>query len=160
MTTAVRHQFTALTRSAFHRFINSRIDDRLALARETEESLQSQPHTRSESAEGAPSDADGASGIVTTEEEREAYLTVKVMLRGVVDPGRVVMRDVQSYFSVLLDDNNRKPICRFHFNSAQKYLGLFDAEKRETRVAISDLDDLLNHAEKIAEAVRNYADLD
>ena len=35
--------------------------------------------------------------------------------------------------SVLIDNNNRKPICRFHFNGRQKYLGTFDAEKNETR---------------------------
>lgn len=44
-------------------------------------------------------------------------------------PARVVQRDAKSYFAVLLDDNNRKPIARLHFNRGQKYLGVFDATK-------------------------------
>ncbi len=66
--------------------------------------------------------------VVTTADELQAYYAVKSMLYGVVDAKRVVLRDVQSYCSVLLDDNNRKPICRLYFNGTQKYLGLFDNE--------------------------------
>jgi len=29
-------------------------------------------------------------------------------------------------------DNNRKPLCRLHFNTSQKYLGVFDSEKTKT----------------------------
>ena len=53
------------------------------------------------------------------------------------------MRDVKSYCGILLDNNNRQPICRFHFNYAtQKYIGLFDENKNEERVPIDDLDDI------------------
>ncbi len=38
---------------------------------------------------------------------------------------------------VLLDDNNRRPICRLWLNGSRKYLGLFDNEQRkETKVSI------------------------
>jgi hypothetical protein len=49
---------------------------------------------------------------------------------------RVVQRDAKSSFAALLDDNNRKPIARLHFNRTQKYIGLFGADKEETRVPI------------------------
>ena len=48
------------------------------------------------------------------------------------------MRDVQSYCGILLDDNNRKPICRLHFNGSKKYVTLFDVEGGE-RVDIVSL---------------------
>ena len=58
--------------------------------------------------------------------------------------------------TVLLDDNNRKPIARLHFNAGQKYLGLFDAEKNETRHPIVVLADIYAHAAVIRETVHYY----
>jgi len=57
---------------------------------------------------------------------------------------------------VLLDDNNRKPICRLHFNSGTKYLGVFDAAKVETRIALESPDDIYQHEEKLVATLNNY----
>lgn len=76
--------------------------------------------------------------------------------RGDVKPQRITHRDSKSYFAVLLDDNNRKPIARLHFNGKQKYLGLLDEDKVETRHPITDLDEIYSHAEAIRAAVRRY----
>ena len=44
---------------------------------------------------------------------------------------------------ILLDENNRKPLCRMHFNSVSvKYIGTFDADKNETKHKIEKLDDI------------------
>lgn len=69
---------------------------------------------------------------------------------------RVAPRDTQSYFGVLLDDNNRKPICRLHFNRTQKYIGTFDSDKTETRHPIDTVDDIFNFAEQLKATVRGY----
>ena len=67
------------------------------------------------------------------------------------------MRDVQSYCGILLDDNNRKPICRFHFNRTQKYVGLFDKNARsEERVPITDIDELYGLALRLKATVERY----
>jgi len=51
------------------------------------------------------------------------------------------MRDARSYCEVLLDDNNRKPICRLRFNSeTTKYLCVFDDDKQEVRHRIETVD--------------------
>src|SRR5690606_16607120 len=63
--------------------------------------------------------------VQTTLDELEGFHIVKAIVRAVVDAKRIVHRDTQSYFGILLDDNNRKPICRLHFNRSQKYIGLF-----------------------------------
>jgi hypothetical protein len=74
-----------------------------------------------------------------------------------VKPQRITQRDAKSYFAVLLDDNNRKPIARLHFNSQkQKYLGLLDPDKVETRHPISSLDEIYEYADQIREAVIRY----
>jgi len=104
----------------------------------------------------APQSEDAGAGITTTQEEIEAYLIVKSILRAHVDPSRIAMRDRQSYCGILLDDNNRKPICRLHFDRKQKQLGIFDAQKNESKVNIDALDDIFNHAELLITTVQNY----
>lgn len=94
--------------------------------------------------------------IVTTEEEIEGFMIVKAIVRNAVDVKRVAMRDNQSYCGVLLDDNNRKPICRMHFNRSQKYLGVFDENKAETRIPINGVDDIYAHSEKLIETAKSY----
>ncbi len=65
------------------------------------------------------------------------------------------MRDTKSYCGILLDDNNRKPICRLHFNYSQKYLGLF-TDKKEERVKIENLEDIFKFADQIKSSISEY----
>lgn len=51
---------------------------------------------------------------------------------------------------------DRKTIARLHFNRKQKYLGVFDADKVETRIAIDTLEEIYTHAELLRETVRMY----
>lgn len=57
---------------------------------------------------------------------------------------------------ILLDDNNRKPIARLHFNRSQKYLGIFDEHRKERRVPIQSLDDIYQHADELRRVFRFY----
>ena len=97
---------------------------------------------------------------LTPEEEMDAYLIVKAILREIVSSKRIAMRDVKSYCSVLLDDTNRKPICRFHFNSRQKYLGVIDENRVEERIPISELDDIYQYADRLKATVASYEQLE
>jgi hypothetical protein len=82
---------------------------------------------------------------------------VKAIACSEVKPQRVVHRDSKSYFAILLDDNNRKPIARLHFNSKKlKYIGLFDDQKVETRHPLESLDDIYQHASHIRSTVKAY----
>lgn len=94
-------------------------------------------------------------GIVTTVEETEGFMIVRAILRKYVAVSRVVMRDVQSYCGILLDDNNRKPICRMHFNGSKKFLTLFDKEELE-RVDIENLEDLYQLATRLRATIAKY----
>ncbi len=93
--------------------------------------------------------------IETTVEETEGFMIVRAILRKSVAVSRVVMRDVQSYCGILLDDNNRKPICRLHFNGSKKFVTVFDVEGGE-RVDITSLDNLYELASRIRNAVQRY----
>jgi hypothetical protein len=157
LTTAIRQQFADITKRGLHQFISERISDRLksALADEsgssTLSSIQSQVGAAS-----TPVAADQEQLIQTTTEELEAFYIVKSILREVVDVKRVHSRDTRSYFGVLLDDNNRKPICRLRFNFSQKYLGLFNQSKEEERVGLTDLNDIYQHADRLKATIGFY----
>jgi hypothetical protein len=66
------------------------------------------------------------------------------------------MRDTKNYCGVLLDDSNRKPICRLRFNASQKYLGLFDVEKNEERFPLDTPTDIFKFEERLLAALSNY----
>lgn len=153
LTQSVRTQFTEITKRALQQFISERIADRLktALAQEAE---VSRPQTADSTPEG-PTEA----GVVTTEDEREAFYIVKGIIRQVLDPKRVSMRDAQSYCVVLVDDNNRKTLCRFYFGTRRKAVGIFGSSKQEQRVDIAELNDIYLHAEKLLGAAASFASL-
>ena len=94
--------------------------------------------------------------IVTTKEELEGYYIVKSILRNIISSDRITYRDSVSYFSVVVDDSSRKPICRLHFNSANKRIGLLDENKSETRHGLSCLDDLYQFEEELKAAANRY----
>lgn len=143
-------QFSAFVRKALHDFVRDRVNERLqsAIDRGTDD-------VPPEEVAGESTDDDG-DGIVTTAEEIEGYYIVRAIVSDVVDPARVFMRDTKSYCGILLDDNNRKPICRLRFNFSQKYVGLFDTGKNEERFPIERLPDLYKHADAIRETVKHY----
>ena len=151
---AAKDQFTALVRQAFAQFVSDRVSNRLRSALEREGDVSSEPPV-------APSEGGGAGderGIETTEEELDGFRIVKAIVCGVVAPDRVVHRDHKTYFGVNCDDNNRKPICRLHFNRSQKYIGLFDDDKNETRHAISSLDEIYGFADTLRTTAQRYVE--
>lgn len=104
-----------------------------------------------------PADGTGElDDIVTTQEEIDGYHIVRAIVREVIKVERVTMRDAKSYCAILLDDNNRRPICRLHLNRSIKYLGLFDAEKNEERVRIESLDDIFTYADRLKVTAASY----
>ena len=94
--------------------------------------------------------------IITTEDEINSYLIIKAIASKKVSPARIFMRDSKSYCAILFDDNNRKPLCRLRYNTSQKYLSLFDAEKKEIKHPINELDEIYNYSEQILSAIDAY----
>ena len=94
--------------------------------------------------------------IVTTEEELEAYFIVKAICRQKVDASRIVFRDAQTYFAIILDNNRLKTICRVYLNSSKKYLGVFDANRVEIKYEIQSVDDIFKYAENLFAVLNMY----
>lgn len=149
ITQKVREQFTDLTIKAFKQYLNDKINDRLKNA--LNNSDQVQPDI-----EVTGLEEDNEDKIITTEQEIEAFNITKAILREKISIDRIAGRDTQSYFGVLLDDNNRKPLCRFHFNRSQLYIGLFDENKKETRHPIESVDDIFAFADDLKSSIKFY----
>ncbi len=156
LTQPVMEQFTGIVKEARSQFVNERINERLksALSNVESESTSTVVSELSDSS-SVIEPASGKDGIVTTPEEIEGYNIVKAILREIVDVKRVAMRDTKSYCGILLDNNNRKPICRLHFNYSQKYLGVFDG-KNESKLEIDSVDDIFKYAHKIKSTLNEY----
>lgn len=145
-TQSVIRQFTDVTRRAFQQMLSERVSDRLKSALADENTL---PDTNND-------DKSEISRIFTTEDELQAYYIVKAILCDVTDVSRIALRDQATYCSVLFDDNNRKPICRFDFGSRKMNISLFDSEKNETRVQLEGIDSIYAHADALRAVVQGY----
>ncbi len=149
---AVRDQFTLITKRAFEQLVGERINERLKGAMTPES-----PPAAVTDAPVMPVEGTSEPQVVTSPEELEGFHAVRAILRSLVSPKRIVMRDAQSYCAILLDDNNRKPICRLRFNNARKLrLGLFNDKKEEVQVDIGSVDDIFNYADQLKAVLTSY----
>ena len=141
----VINQFKTIVKAAREQFINGLINDRLKSALVANESEHA----------AVPPPEETEDQIVTTQDEIDAYNIVKAICREVVDVKRIIMRDKKTVCGILLDDNNRKPLCQFYFNSPQKKLAIF-SNKEKTKYDIDNLDDIFEHADKIKATLAEY----
>ncbi|TCJ18633.1 restriction endonuclease [Flaviaesturariibacter flavus] len=151
VTGKVLDQFRGLVKRTFQQHLNDAISERLKSALATEQQIVDDIQRE----EVAGTDPEPASRVQTTAEEMEAFYIVRAILCAKIKIGRIVHRDQQTYFGVLLDDNNRKPICRLHFNGRKKYVSFFDTGKEE-RVEISGSSDLYDYAARLISVVDTY----
>lgn len=156
ITAKVKKLFTEITSKALIQFLNDAVNDRLKSAigsgrAATEVKADATAVTSEET-------SDKNSKIVTTDEEIEGFNIVRAILRREFEISRIIARDTQSYFGILLDDNNRKPLCRLWFNSKQKYIGLFDEDKKETRHPIDSIDAIYNFSDQLIASTAMYKD--
>jgi hypothetical protein len=157
-TQKVREDFAPIVSAAFRDSIRDAVSDRLTTALEVTTGTPGVVGRVSSGVGDAPAEPpEPRSGeIATTDDEIEGYHIVKAIVRSVVKADRVVMRDAKSYCAILLDDNNRKPITRLHFNSTTtRYLSLFTG-KDEERMKIDSIDDIYDYADRLRETVKSY----
>lgn len=151
LTQQIRETLAIATSAAFKEIIRDRMRTRLSSALED-------PVSDSDMPESLDAPGGRTTEIETTQEEMEGWLTIRAILRESVDAERVAMRDAKSYCAILLDDNNRKPLARLHFNGAKrKYIGLFDGE-REERIEIASLNDVFAYAERLKATISKYTE--
>jgi len=153
ITKNVAEQLKPAVQSALDELIRDRIQDRLSITFNSKAANA----PAEEASQTAPVEDDD--GIVTTEEEKEAHRIIRAIGARVVNVQRIAMRDAKSYCAILMDDNNRRPICRLYFNAAKsKSIVIFDADKNETKHKIEMIEDLYQHASAIEAVIRSYGE--
>ncbi len=153
LTKAVVEQLKPAIQSALDIVIRDRIQDKLNVAFRPEPTLAEQAAAAAKDVQ----DAAALSDTVTTDEEIQAFMIVRAISARLVDVERVTMRDAKSYCSIFVDDNNRKPVCRFYFNAKNsRSIGLFDSQKVETKHLIERLADIYGYSRQIEESVKAH----
>lgn len=156
ITAKVRAQFTPFVTKAWNDLLGEIFNDRLKGVIGTSPRLAEAPAPQPE-VKDTPAEPGVVKDVETTADELQAFMIVRAIVAGTTDIHRVVMRDVASYCGVLLDDNNRKPICRLYLAGKKWQVGLFDNEERkETRVPLATLTELYSHAEALRRTAARY----
>lgn len=157
MTQQILDDFTPIVRDAMAQYIKEQVSQRLKSALDTNSG--DEPTSVNIDNKGVATQAEldeSKDEIITTQEEIDGFNIVRAILSSEIDPGRVYMRDAKSYCAILLDDNNRKPICRLHFNSKTVWrIGLF-SEGKEMKQEIDSLTDIFTYKEALTETVKSY----
>lgn len=151
ITPKVAEQFNSLLKRTISLYFSELIQERFKIALNQEKQIEVKA-----SAELVQQDLTSNNNektIETTVEELEGFFIVRSILRNTVEVTRIAQRDNLNYFSILLDDNNRKPICRLYFNGKKKQIGIFGENKEETRFEIATLDDIFKHGDALIKAI-------
>ncbi|HRI21157.1 MAG TPA: type I restriction endonuclease [Panacibacter sp.] len=147
VTPKVLDQFMNLSKKAFQFYLNDIITSRLTIALKSEEEKASETTVEPVIEENK---------ITTTLEEMEGFQIVRSILRKTIPVNKVHFRDAQTYFAILFDDNNRKPICRLYLNGNKKYIALFDENKIEQKKEIESLDDIFSYSDDLMLTAKSY----
>jgi len=151
ITAKVLEQFTNLTKKSISQHISDLITDRLKTALDKED----QAAKEQDAIDQAEKQKVETSKVETTAEELEGFMIVKTILRQRIASSRISHRDAQSYFAILLDDNNRKTICRLYLNGSKKYFVTLDEAKKEVKTEISSLDDIFSFSDTLFQMIDN-----
>lgn len=154
-TAKVIEQFRPMASKAFSSFISDRVSQVVKAMNIAAHNSGVAPNDTSNVVIDSKSDADTGKEIITTAEELEGFYIVKGILRIVIAPERITYKDTLTYFSIILDGNIRKVICRLYFNRDKKYIGVFD-KGNEQKKEIENLSDIYRFADSLSQTARLY----
>ncbi|WP_335946084.1 type I restriction endonuclease [Salipiger bermudensis] len=152
ITKNVSEQLRPAVQAALDEVIRDRIQDKLGVAFSGEKRAAAEPEAAPVAETAANTD-----DIVTTEDEIAGHLIVRAIAARHVPVDRISIRDAKSYCAILMDDNNRKPICRLYFNSnTTRHVGIFDADKSEARHKVTGPQDLYQFTDELETVIKAY----
>lgn len=129
----VRDPFRNLFQACLDKFLEQKVEQRLLCALEINQEAKPE--------------------IETTPEELESFRIIQGILSPLFSPERVVYRDSKKYFSILLDDHNRKVLCRLTYVGSRKEV-YFPSSKKS--FDIGNVQDLFLLKEEILEAGNSF----
>ena len=141
-------KFKPIIQKSFNTYISDLVNQKISSALE--------PDSNDDKAEEIAATEELKSKIVTTEEELQAYNIIRAILTEEIPLEKIFYRDTESYFGILFDDNNRKPICRLNFDTKKKQLLIPDENKNFTRIYIDNIVDIYKYKQDLLLSAKRY----
>lgn len=148
-TQKVLEQFGPIVKKSFNSLINELVNQKIS-------SALNKGDSDTEDEVATTEELETKSKIVTTDLELESFYIIRGILAGTVDINDVVYRDTESYFGILYQNNNRKPICRINLDRKKKQIFIPDENKNFERHYIESLNDIYKYKEELIKAVTMY----
>jgi len=149
-TQKIVEKYKPLVKKAFTSFINDIVNQKISSALTVTDEQDAEPTTDKATVGGRKRN------IITTDEELQAFYIVRAIAAEVTSIQNIVYRDTESYFGILFQDNNRKPICRINFDKKQKQIMIPDKEKVFTKYNVIDINDIYKYKQQILDAIKLY----
>ena len=147
-------EFKTHVTSALNQFISDRVNDRLKSALAQEQKAVSENEKKQLSGNDQISGTNEEPKL--TEEELQGLYIIKSIMGEITDPKRISARNTKSYCGIILDNNNRKTICRLFFSSTKKSLGLIKEDKNFEKFPIEDINGIYKYKEQLKSIVNSY----
>jgi hypothetical protein len=166
ITQKVVEMFNPLVKKSMSMVINDIIAERLNTAMKNENQVEditnpssNLPNSSKENADSKLPDGvvymDKETGIVTTQEEMDAYNIVRSILRSSVDASRITYKDYKTYFVISLDNSQWYWICRISIGARKKQIGIpVDNYKNCDWIQIDSIDDIFKYADRLEESLK------
>ena len=151
-TSSIIEKFTPIVKKSLNQFINETMSNKF---KETLKGTNSEEANKSEGENANEEEVANNHKISTTVEELEAYAIIKSIFRTTIDLSHITYKDTESYFSILVDNNTRKWICRLALRT-KKILILPNKDKTHTKYELKSLDDLYLYSDKLTEVLNRY----
>lgn len=166
ITQNVVQMFTPLVKKSMSMVINDIIAERLNTAMKNDEQVEDTtnissnlPNSPKENTENKLPEGivymDKEAGIITTQEEMDAYNIVRSILRRSVDASRITYKDYKTYFVISLDNSQWYWICRISIGARKKQIGIpVNKYKSCDWIQIDSIDDIFKYADRLEESIK------
>ena len=155
-------QYRPIVKKSISSVINDIIQERLGVAmnngiEKNAPGESTQPATDRETEDKLPDGVvfvNNESGVVTLQEEIDAYNIVRSILRQYIDVQRIQYNDYKSYFSINLDGSTWWWICRINIGKRRKSIGFpVDNYKSNEWIELQTIDDIFKYSDKLKAAL-------
>lgn len=157
VTSRIVDLFTPIVKKSISTVINDIIQDRLDLAGKPQDIIQQEQQNNNDVENDVLPDGVAAinkeTGVVTTQEEIDAYNIIRSILRKYISADKIVYKDFKSYFAIGIENASYWWVCRLTFGSRKKSI-YFPTEdyKSQEKFDIETIDGIFEYMGKFEQA--------
>lgn len=148
----VIEKFREIIKKSLNQFVNELMNEKITSALKTTNgtNIEDEPELVEKSKELK------ISKINTTEEELECYFIIKQIFNGIIPKERIVYKDTETYFAILLDNNSWKWICRFKVDGSKKILYIPNDQKNPIKYYLTSIENIYDYKEELLIVLHRY----